>query len=62
MRIKDMTEEFGTAYLVLKPNTYGIKKLTAPAKYYSTALLNQELEIYVAKESHTLLEIVGARY
>ncbi|MEO0726034.1 MAG: hypothetical protein AAFZ63_15935 [Bacteroidota bacterium] len=62
VRIKDMTEEFGTAYLVLKPNTYGIKKLTAPAKYYSTALLNQELEIYVAKESHTLLEIVGARY
>ncbi len=62
VRIKDMTEEFGTAYLVLKPNSYGIKKLTAPAKYYSTALLNQELEIYVAKESHTLLEIIGARY
>ena len=62
VRVKDMTEEFGTAYLVLKPNHYGIKKLTAPAKYYSTALLNQELEIYVAKESHTLLEIVGARY
>ncbi|MEL6656196.1 MAG: hypothetical protein AAFY48_04040 [Bacteroidota bacterium] len=62
VRIKDMTEEFGTAYLVLKSNHYGIKKLTAPAKYYSTALLNQELEIFVAQESRTLLEIVGARY
>lgn len=62
VRIRDMAEEFGTAYLVLQSNRYGIKKLTAPAKYYSTGLLNKELEIYVGKESHTLLEIVGARY
>ncbi len=62
VRIRDMAEEFGTAYLILQSNRYGIKKLTAPAKYYSTGLLNKELEIYVGKESHTLLEIVGARY
>jgi hypothetical protein len=62
VRVRDMSEEFGTAYLVLQPNRYGIKKLTAPAKFYSTGLLNKELEIYVGKESHTLLEIVTARY
>lgn len=62
VRIRDMTEEFGTAYFILQPNRYGIKKLTAPAKFYSTGLLNKELEIYVGKESHTLLEIVTARY
>ncbi|WP_367391404.1 hypothetical protein [Lewinella sp. LCG006] len=62
VRIRDMAEEYGTAYLILQPNRYGIKKLTAPSKFYSTGLLNKELEIFVSKESHTLLEIVTARY
>lgn len=62
VRIKDMAEEAGTAYFILQPNRYRINKLTAPSKYYSTQLLNKELEIYVGKESHALLDIVGVRY
>lgn len=62
IKIKDLAEEEGIAYLVVKPNQYGIKTIQAPSKYYSTSLLNKELEIYVSKESHTLLEIIEARY
>lgn len=62
VQIRDLTEEFGTAYFVLKPNKHRITKLTAPAKFYSTSLLNKTLDIYVAKESHTLLEIINVRY
>lgn len=62
VRIKDLAQEAGTAYLVLQANKYGIKKLTAPAEYYSTELLNKELEIDISKASHTLLEIVRVSY
>ena len=62
VRVKDLSDEMGTAYLVLRQNQYGIKKITAPSSYYSTDLLNKELEIYVSKASHVLLDIVGVRY
>ncbi len=62
VRVKDMSNEFGTAYLVLRHNKYGIKKITAPSSYYSTDLLNKELEIYVSKASHVLLDIAKVSY
>lgn len=62
VRVKDMAEEAGTTYLILKHNEYGIDKLTAPSKYYSTDLLNKELDIYVSKEAHTLLDIISYNY
>ena len=62
VRIQDLAKEGGNTYLVLKPNKYGISKLTASSKYYSTKLLNKDLDIFVSKEGHILLDIIGASY
>ena len=62
VRIQDLAKEGGNTYLVLKPNKYGISKLTASSKYYSTKLLNKDLDIFVSKEGHILLNIIGASY
>ena len=49
--------------LLLQPNRYGIKKLTAEGKeFYNTGLLGKDLDISVSKHSHTLLEIIGVRH
>lgn len=62
VRVVDMQVEGGTAYLVVQANKYNIKTLTASKKYGTTALLNKDLEIYIGKESHTLLEILKVSY
>ncbi len=62
VRVKDIAVESGTTYLMLQPNKYRVNKVTATNKSYSTNLLNKELEIYVSKSSHTLLDIVNVSY
>lgn len=62
VRVKDISQEAGTTYLNLRPNNYRINTIKASAEYYDTGLMNKELDIYVSKSSHTLLDIVAIRY
>lgn len=62
VRVKDLAVQSDTAYFAFQPNPHGIEKAQASSKYYSTGLLNKEIEMYVSKESHTLLEIMEIKY
>lgn len=62
IRIGDVVKDYDGYYLIAKHNQYGIKRIKAPAKYSSTAMLNKEMSVVVSAKSHTLLEVLDVKF